>query len=211
MRKFKEGQQVWWNDPADETSGEYKVLDPKDEYNSDTAEEDIVDFDDRIILIGNGVSEAEVYAEELEILNPLSSSEMEQVEALKNRSQSLRQELIKKMEEVTAQCNNQTLSVKGYSCKTCDDDHNPCCASEFSLRNGVLYVILEYNDKQENLVPVANRRLSTQRLTAFHSGRFPGTRPRTGRTSLPVSGSPLISSVSMLLAMNLFITSSANS
>lgn len=156
MRKFKKGQRVWWNDPADETSGEYKVLDPKDEYNSDTAEEDIVDFDYRIILIGNGVSEAEVYAEELDILNPLPSSDMEQVEALKNRSQSLRQELIKKMEEVTAQCDNQTLSVKGYSCKTCDDDRNPCCVSEFSLQNGVLYAVLEYNDEQENLVPVAN-------------------------------------------------------
>lgn len=96
MRKFKEGQRVWWNDPADETSGEYKVLDPKDEYNYDITEEDIVDFDDRIILVGNGVSEAEVYAEELDILNPLSLPEMEQVEALKKRSQNFRQELIKK-------------------------------------------------------------------------------------------------------------------
>lgn len=68
MRTFKEGQRVWWNDPAAETSGEYKVLDPKDAYNADTTEEDIADFDDRMILIGNGTSEAEVYAEELVIL-----------------------------------------------------------------------------------------------------------------------------------------------
>ena len=66
-------------------------------------------------------------------------------------------------------------------------------------------------DKPCFLLETLVRRLSTQRLTAFHSGRFPGTRPRTGRTSLPVSGSPLIPSVSTLLAMNLFITSSANS
>lgn len=68
MRTFKEGQRVWWNDPAAETSGEYKVLDPKDDYNADTTEEDIADFDDRMILIGNGTSEVEVYAEELVIL-----------------------------------------------------------------------------------------------------------------------------------------------
>lgn len=68
MRIFKEGQRVWWNDPAGETSGEYRVIDPKDEYNSEAAEDDIADFDDRMILIGNGTSEAEVYAQELDII-----------------------------------------------------------------------------------------------------------------------------------------------
>lgn len=68
MRTFKEGQRIWWNDPAGETSGEYKVLDPKDEYNAETTKKDIADFDDRMILIGNSTSEAEVYAEELIIL-----------------------------------------------------------------------------------------------------------------------------------------------
>lgn len=76
MRKFKKGQKVWWNDPANETSGEYEVLDPKDEYNADTTEEDIADFDDRIILIGDGTSEVEVYAAELDLINPPSPSEM---------------------------------------------------------------------------------------------------------------------------------------
>lgn len=76
MRKFKKGQKVWWNDPANETSGEYKVLDPKDEYNADTTEEDMADFDDRIILIGDGTSEVEVYAAELDLINPPSPSEM---------------------------------------------------------------------------------------------------------------------------------------
>lgn len=75
MRKFKKGQKVWWNDPANETSGEYKVLDSKDQYNADTTEEDIADIDDRIILIGDGTSEAEVYAAELDLLNPASPSE----------------------------------------------------------------------------------------------------------------------------------------
>ena len=70
MRKFKVGQRVYWNDPANETSGEYQVLDPRDEYNSEYTEGDIEIFDGRIILIGNATSEAEVYAAELrEITN----------------------------------------------------------------------------------------------------------------------------------------------
>lgn len=48
------GQLVYWNDPANETSGYYTVLNIPD-----TNEEDAV------ILIGDGCSEAEVYASEL--------------------------------------------------------------------------------------------------------------------------------------------------
>ena len=68
MRKFTKGQRVYWNDPADETSGKYYVLDPYDDRNDEVTEEDIVGFDDRMILIGNGSSEAQVYAQELDIL-----------------------------------------------------------------------------------------------------------------------------------------------
>ena len=71
MRTFKKGQRVYWNDPAGETSGEYTVIDPKDEYNKDFTEEDTADFDERMIVIGNGTSEAEVYASELDILSPV--------------------------------------------------------------------------------------------------------------------------------------------
>ena len=58
MRKFEEGQKVRWNDPVHETLGEYEVI----------TEEDIEGFDDRVILISNGYSEVEVYAEELELV-----------------------------------------------------------------------------------------------------------------------------------------------
>ena len=71
MRKFEKGQKVFWNDPAGETSGEYKVYDAFEEKYADLTDEDLEvleEFDDRIILIGDGVSEAEVYAAELEIL-----------------------------------------------------------------------------------------------------------------------------------------------
>ncbi len=65
MRKFEEGQKVRWNDPVHETLGEYEVIDI---CNTDITEEDIEGFDDRVILISNGYSEVEVYAEELELV-----------------------------------------------------------------------------------------------------------------------------------------------
>ena len=73
MRKFKEKQAVYWNDPAGETSGVYEVLDTNEEYNAGIAEAEIPGFDSRVLLIGNGMSEAEVYAEELSVIDPPSS------------------------------------------------------------------------------------------------------------------------------------------
>ena len=68
MRKFEKGQKVYWNDPANETSGEYEVYDTFEDRNADLTDEDLEEFDYRMILIGDGTSEAEVYAAELEIL-----------------------------------------------------------------------------------------------------------------------------------------------
>lgn len=79
MRKFTVGQKVYWNDPAGETSGEYTVLDPLDERNKDYTEEDIKDYDDRIILIGNGISEAEVNAQELLYLSENTTIVMQDI------------------------------------------------------------------------------------------------------------------------------------
>lgn len=56
MRKFKNGQRVYWNDPAGETSGEYTVLDAHEEKYQNYTDEDVEDYDDRIILIGDGHS-----------------------------------------------------------------------------------------------------------------------------------------------------------
>ena len=36
MRKFEKGQKVFWNDPAGETSGEYKVYDEQKNINNYT-------------------------------------------------------------------------------------------------------------------------------------------------------------------------------
>ena len=72
MKQFKEKQAVYWNDPAGETSGIYEVLDTNEEYNAGITEAEMSDFDCRIIGIGNGISEAEVYAEELTVLDSQS-------------------------------------------------------------------------------------------------------------------------------------------
>ena len=55
---IKKGASVKWNDPAGQTSGIYQVYEIRSE------EENITEDD--IILIGNGCSEAEVYAHELD-------------------------------------------------------------------------------------------------------------------------------------------------
>lgn len=58
------GQDVWWSDPENKTSGAYTVLEIK--RNPDDPDEGL--YDDTIVLISNGVSEAEVEAWELQDL-----------------------------------------------------------------------------------------------------------------------------------------------
>lgn len=58
------GKEVWWSDPENKTSGAYKVL--KIKRNPDDPDEGL--YDDTIVLISNGVSEAEVEAWELQDL-----------------------------------------------------------------------------------------------------------------------------------------------
>lgn len=66
MEHFKIGQSVYWHDPAGETSGIYEIYDTYEEKYDNITDTDI---DDRIILIGNGYSEAEVFAHELKIFD----------------------------------------------------------------------------------------------------------------------------------------------
>ncbi len=68
MKKITNGQSVIWNDPDGKTSGKYRILNTYTERNKDITEDDIMEFDDRVLLIGNGSSEAEVYAQELDII-----------------------------------------------------------------------------------------------------------------------------------------------
>ncbi len=60
------GNKVWWEDPDNsESSGEYEILEIR-------TDSDNILYDDTIILIGNGLSEAEVWALEL---RPILSNE----------------------------------------------------------------------------------------------------------------------------------------
>ena len=56
---MEEKDKVYWNDPAEETSGEYWIA--EDVYI------DGEDDEDTVILITNGVSEVEVTANELDL------------------------------------------------------------------------------------------------------------------------------------------------
>lgn len=68
------GAKVWWNDPAGETSGEYEVYESPFEWDE---RGELVNADeiglDAVILIGNGYSEAEVFATELTPIYPKES------------------------------------------------------------------------------------------------------------------------------------------
>ena len=58
---LKEGNQCYWRDPADETSGIWEIL----EIRYDKNDEDDALTNDTIILLGNGYSEAEVTLNEI--------------------------------------------------------------------------------------------------------------------------------------------------
>ncbi len=60
------GQDVWWKDPEGKTSGSFLVLEIK-------YDEDGGLYDDTIVLISNGVSEAEVEACELWMLRSMTT------------------------------------------------------------------------------------------------------------------------------------------
>ena len=65
IQELSIGTKVYCHDPAGETSGIYEILIMPD-INELTKEE--LEYDDLILLIGDGFSEAEVFIRELDIL-----------------------------------------------------------------------------------------------------------------------------------------------
>lgn len=145
MRIFKKGQRVYWNDPAGETSGEYEVLDPKNEYNKDFTEDDIKDFDARMLLIGNGTSEAEVHASELEILLPVSDEDRQQLDKLEQDFNMQKREMLELMRKIVSSFDDESFSVEGYSVQINDENNGHCCVYEFFMEEETLYVSLDYD------------------------------------------------------------------
>lgn len=66
IHKLSIGAKVYWHDPSEKTSGIYEIL-IMPNIGALTREES--EYDDLILLIGNGYSEVEVFIRELEILN----------------------------------------------------------------------------------------------------------------------------------------------
>ena len=147
MRKFKNGQRVYWNDPAGETSGEYTVLDAHEEKYQNYTDEDVEDYDDRIILIGNGHSEAEVNAEELDLLCPLSPEEIRKVQAMQDAMQDLRQDMLNMMRETVSKYDEQRLEhPDGDSFTFHDEDGDKCEVVALEIIEGELTAHLEYEN-----------------------------------------------------------------
>ena len=159
MRTFKKGQRVCWSDPAGETSGEYTVIDPKNEYNKDFTEDDIADIDERMIVIGNGISEAEVHASELEILFPVSDEDRQQLDKLKQHADMQKREMLELMRKIVSLFDYEGFSVKGHSVRINDENNESCCAYEFFTDEETLYVSLDYDSGESRRIPVENLRI----------------------------------------------------
>ncbi len=80
MQKIKKGQKVYWIDPAGETFGEYEIYDANEkEYENLSEDDKEFEFaDDRILLIGDGSSEAEVFLRELIFINATLPDEIKE-------------------------------------------------------------------------------------------------------------------------------------
>lgn len=147
MRKFKNGQRVYWNDPAGETSGEYTILDAHEEKYQNYTDEDVEDYDDRIILIGLCGSEAEVPAEELDILCPLSTGDIQRIQMVQDTMQDLRQDMLMMMRDTVSKYDEQRLEhPDGHSFTFHDEDGDKCEVVALEIIEGELTAHLEYEN-----------------------------------------------------------------
>ena len=147
MRKFKNGQRVYWNDPAGETSGEYTVLDAHEEKYADYTDEDVEDYDDRIILIGDGTTEAEVNAEELDMLCPLSAEDIHRIQMMQDTMQDLREDMLTMMRETISMYDEQHLEhPDGHSYTFHDEDGDKCAVIAIEIIEDELTARLEYDN-----------------------------------------------------------------
>lgn len=139
MNTFKKGQQVWWDDPAQEKSGEYNVL--------------AVDYAQNIVKIGNGKETFEMPSEQLEITCHVSGDDRLQLDKLEQHYHMLGKDALELMREIVSRFDEGKFSVEGYSVRGCDEDHSPCCVYGFAVDNGELYVELEYESGGVRMVP----------------------------------------------------------
>ena len=97
MNTFKKGQQVWWDDPAQEKSGEYNVL--------------AVDYALNIVKIGNGKETFEMPSEQLEITCPVSGGDRLQLDKLEQHYHMLGKDALELMREIVSRFDEGKFSV----------------------------------------------------------------------------------------------------
>ena len=147
---FKKGQRVRWEDPQNEKSGEYDVLDLQDEPNAGKPE------NERIIRIGNREKTWDIPAEYLTIVCPISDVDREQLATQEHRNRIRGKELMEQMQEIVSRFDDGEFSVEGYSVQVCDEGYAPCCVYGFSVKDGKLYAMLDYDSGDLREVPVEN-------------------------------------------------------
>ena len=124
-----------------------EVLDAHEEKYQNYTDEDVEDYDDRIILIGDGHSEAEVNAEELDLLCPLSPEEIHKVQAMQDAMQDLRQDMLNMMRETVSKYDEQRLEQPdGQSFTFHDEDGDKCEVIALEIIEGELTAHLEYEN-----------------------------------------------------------------
>lgn len=141
---IKKGQKVWWDDPAQEKSGEYDVL--------------AVDYTRNIVQIGDGEETFDLSPEHLEITCPVSEEDRQQLDKLEEHSRILEKEAEKLMLDIVSRFDEEEFSVEGYSVQVCDEEHDPCCVYGFSAKDGKLYASLDYDSGNIREIPVENLR-----------------------------------------------------
>lgn len=145
MRKFKKGQRVRWDDPIQEKSGEYEVMDPQDELNIGIPEHE------RIIRIGGGEETWDVPADYLTIVFPISFVDREQLGMEEYRNRIRDKELLEQIKELVTQFEDQCFAVEGYYVRIGDEDHDACCVYGFLVEEDILYAQLKYDDRERTI------------------------------------------------------------
>jgi len=137
---FKKGQQVWWDDPIHEKSGEYDVL--------------AVDHTRNMVRIGCGEETFETPPEHLTLTCPVSEEDRQRLDKMKRHYRALEKDSLEMMRDIVSRFDDGEFSVEGYSVQVCDEDHDPCCVYGFAVDDGELYAELDYESGDLRRVPV---------------------------------------------------------
>lgn len=158
---FKKGQRVRWEDPNNEHSGEYDVLDPQDELNMGKPE------NEHIIRIGDTETNWDVPADCLTIECPISDVDREQLAMQEHRNRIRDKELLEHMQELVGLFEGHSFEAEGNSAPVSDEDYDACSVYGFCVKEGVLYARLDYDNGWDRTVPVSDLCV-VELFNAFH-------------------------------------------